>query len=278
MEYSKRSESGQALLIVVLVMVVSLTIGLSVVSRSITNLRTTTDEEQSQRAFSAAEAGIEQALKTGVGIAQSTPLGNNASIKEVTVTQIGGANQFLLNGGNTVPKDSGADIWLSDNPTFANPKSPDFFSLYWGVPSDGDCTTAAAIEVIVISGATVNSSTSTRYAFDPCSSRGNSFAAPDTPSPYPNPMAGKTFKYRTTISGSDKIISGLIVRVVPLYANTIMAVYTCNSGGGNCTTLPIQAKKLESTGASGTTTRKITVLQGFTQLPAEFFQYVLFAP
>ncbi len=52
------SESGQALLIVVLVMVVVLTMGLSVASRSITNLRIATEQDNSQASFSAVEAGI----------------------------------------------------------------------------------------------------------------------------------------------------------------------------------------------------------------------------
>lgn len=43
-------------------MVIALTIGLSIAARSIINLQTTTEEEISQRAFSAAEAGIERAI------------------------------------------------------------------------------------------------------------------------------------------------------------------------------------------------------------------------
>lgn len=56
------SQSGQALLIILLVMSVALTVVLSTVSRSVTDLSITTYEEDSSRAFSAAEAGIEEAL------------------------------------------------------------------------------------------------------------------------------------------------------------------------------------------------------------------------
>ena len=52
-------QKGQILLLVVLVMTIALTIGLSLATRTITDIRTTTEEENSQRAFSAAEAGIE---------------------------------------------------------------------------------------------------------------------------------------------------------------------------------------------------------------------------
>ena len=61
-------QKGQVLLIVVLVMIVALTVGLSLISRSITNLRTSTEEAESQKALAAAEAGIEQALESGQDI------------------------------------------------------------------------------------------------------------------------------------------------------------------------------------------------------------------
>src|SRR3972149_5804868 len=60
--HSKHNQSGQALLLVFLVMAVMLTLVLSVASRSVTEVLITTSEEDSLRAFSAAEAGIEEAL------------------------------------------------------------------------------------------------------------------------------------------------------------------------------------------------------------------------
>ena len=50
-------KQGQILILVLLVVVVILAIGLSVASRNITNLRTSTQTENSQKAFSAAEGG-----------------------------------------------------------------------------------------------------------------------------------------------------------------------------------------------------------------------------
>src|SRR3990167_6486206 len=71
------SKGGQGLLVIVVIMVVGLTVGLAVASRSITNIRTSTEEENSQRAFSAAEAGIEKVLKTGASSSLSN-IGNNS--------------------------------------------------------------------------------------------------------------------------------------------------------------------------------------------------------
>ena len=48
-----KDQKGQALLIIVLVMVVALTVGLSLVSRTITNIRNTREQASSQKALSA---------------------------------------------------------------------------------------------------------------------------------------------------------------------------------------------------------------------------------
>jgi len=61
----ERNNSGQALLIILLIMAVALTIGLSVVSRSVTDIRISQEQEESARVFSAAEAGLESLLATG---------------------------------------------------------------------------------------------------------------------------------------------------------------------------------------------------------------------
>ena len=64
---------GQVLILVLLVVVVALAVGLSVASRNITNVRTSTQTEESQKAFSAAEAGIESILSQGLGSLQEGP-------------------------------------------------------------------------------------------------------------------------------------------------------------------------------------------------------------
>src|SRR3989344_5851647 len=68
--FAKGLNSGQALIVVLLVMAVVLTTSLSVSSRSILDVSTTTYEEDALRAFSAAEAGVEKALLSG----QSVPV------------------------------------------------------------------------------------------------------------------------------------------------------------------------------------------------------------
>ena len=65
-----KKKRGQVLVLVLLVVVVALAVGLSVASRNLTNLRTTTQTEQSQRAFNAAEGGIESILPNLATVAE----------------------------------------------------------------------------------------------------------------------------------------------------------------------------------------------------------------
>src|SRR3990167_10953264 len=58
-----KKQTGQILIIFLLILVVGLALVLSVASRSITDIRITTTSDESSRAYFAAEAGIEEALK-----------------------------------------------------------------------------------------------------------------------------------------------------------------------------------------------------------------------
>lgn len=281
------NQRGQTLLIVVLIMVVVLTIALSVISRSIVTVRTSAEEEASQRAFAAAEAGIEQVLKTGTQILSPQSVGDQASIKTASVADIAGT-QFLTKNGALVTKDSGIDIWLAAHnaddsidfstrwPTGAAAQT---ITIYWGEPTDTcgtNLSNTPALEVIILTGTSINDVKATRYAYDPCQTRRstgtapvNNFAAPTSTTG--GSVNGKTFAYYTTltISGTDPN-KGLLIRAIPLYASTTIAV-TAQS------TLPSQGKYINSVGTSGRTTRKISYFEGYPMLPPELFQYILFA-
>lgn len=58
------SQSGQVGIIIILIMVVLLTFGLSIASRSTREVALSQQEEESNRVFNAAEAGVERALAT----------------------------------------------------------------------------------------------------------------------------------------------------------------------------------------------------------------------
>ena len=271
-------ERGQVLLIVLLVMVIALTVGLSVASRNITNLRTSREEASSQKALAAAEAGIEQALKTNTTIPIGTSFtGEPQTTYGTTVNAVSGT-EVLLTGGNVVPKDEGADIWLvphnlppDETPNFSLPWTGNL-TIYWGDTSDVcDQTpannTMAALEVAVVSGP-VSSPVLTRSAYDPCAigRSSNNFSA----ALGGGTVSDKSFSHSTSII---PITSGLLVRVAPLYASTPIAV-TVNTGPA----LPSQGIRIDSTGESQGTSRKINVFKGYPQLPVQYFLYGLFSP
>src|SRR6185295_1803930 len=105
MKKSIKKQKGQALLIVILVMIVALTIGLSLATRTIINLKNTTEEVNSQKALSAAEAGIEASLNAG---APKTNLSFNGTRFETTAGIIN-AKEFVTNGGSIVARDDSVD-------------------------------------------------------------------------------------------------------------------------------------------------------------------------
>lgn len=259
------NQKGQALLIIVLVMVVALTVGLSVASRTIINLRNTQEQVSSQKALSAAEAGVQQALKNSANVA-----GNFAgnTTYNTTIGQVLGTSPFLLNGGNFLPKNDAIYVWITPYSTISanlwqTPWNGNL-TLYWGDTS-GECNNAA-IEVAVISGDRSNP-VLTRYAFDPCPARrgNNNFQAATAGL---TTIAGKGLSYRSVIS----ITNGLLVRVNPIYSSSYV-------GAGGSVALPPQGSIITSTGISDSTTqRKVTVYQGYPEIPAEVFPYTLFSP
>lgn len=264
------NQTGQALLIIVLVMVVALTIGLSVASRTITNLRNTREQASSQKALSAAEAGVEQAIKNSANVAGNL---NSTTSYNTTIGQVDGTVRFLLNGSIEVPKNDAIYVWLTPYSTtpanqWLNPWSGNL-TIYWGDQS-GDCSNAA-LEISLISGNKTNPSMS-RFGYDRCSARrsSNNFTNASTSS---QTISGRRFYYQVTIP----ITNGLLLRINPLYAGTYMGVW----GGG--TPLPNQGSIITSVGTTDSSTtsvtsRKVTVFQGYPEIPAEFFPYTLFQP
>jgi len=259
-------EAGQVLLIVVLVVIVASTIGLSLASRSITSLRTSTEEAESQKALAAAEAGIERTMQVLVPVGvQETNQGNNAAYA-TEVSEVDGLT-FLMNGGALIPKDEGADLWLS---TYSSDPASNFgaplwegdLTVYWG--ESATACENPAIEIIIISGLKSDPE-SKKYVYDPCPERQteNHFSAP---SDVVETITGKTFLHGATISG---VSSGLIARIIPIYGNASVGIKGDSS-------LPLQGYKIDSTGTAGQANRKITVFKGYPQTYLPFLSYGLF--
>ena len=262
-----QSEAGQMLLVVVLVVIVVTTVGLSLASRSITSLRTSTEEAESQKALAAAEAGVERLLENSAPTEEGVN-GTLANASYRATASSGSATTFLMNGGNSVPKDEGADLWLSDYSSgFNSPWPSGTLTVYWGDDASDFCS--PAIEIIIVSGLK-NSPTSQRYVYDPasgtCSSRKteNHF---DGEIGAGTSINGKPLAYSTALPIS--VTSGLIARVIPLYGSTTIGIVASQA-------LPTQGSVISSTGTSGQTSRKIRVFKGYPQTYLPYLSYGLF--
>lgn len=96
-------QSGQIGVIILLIMVVILTIGLSVASRTTQESFLTTQTAESARVFNAAEAGIEEALSTDlVSLTDQTTTGTVDGVDDTsvtyTITKVNGLQTKLFEG------------------------------------------------------------------------------------------------------------------------------------------------------------------------------------
>lgn len=274
-----RRQNGQALLIVVLVMVVALTVGLSVASRSITNLKNSQDQASSQKALSAAEAGVEQAITSQN---QSNLAGGFQQYNtnyQTTVSAISGGGSFLVHGNNSltneISKGNPVYVWTT-NYSASNPWAGAWsgtLTISWGDPG-GSCpnNTVPALEILVISGTKTNP-IQQRYVYDPCPDRmtqnSGFINSPEV-----------TFASPGILGLADKItlphINNIfLVSVNPQYADTRIGISTAAGDPA----LPNQGSTITSTGtADNQVQRKIVVFQSFPQLPACLLSYTLCSP
>ncbi len=264
------------LILVVLTMIVALTVGLSLAARTLVNLRLSKQNEESQRAFQAAEAGVEQIIQSG-SESSADNLANNSSYSTSVSYPLG--TDFMLNGGELVDQDVGIDIWLSSYPDFSNATSGTL-TIYWGTsPNQVDCTkpvggtgstVKSAIEVVVLSG-NLKLPKMDKYFFEAngCSNRiqstpsrlGVTSAVGAQPS-----FTNITFINKANVDYSTT--SGIIARVIPIFNASKIGIHSTAS-------LPKQGTIVTSTGTSGQTARKVSYFASYPQIPLEIFPYTL---
>lgn len=259
----KLPSNGQALLIILLIMAVALTIGLSVISRSITDVKISQQTEESARAFSAAEAGIEESLVTGSGgIGSFTETG--ASYQVQTADFGDGATQLVF--PQEVSIDEPQTLWLArHDPATGNVIETAYYTasnidVCWG----GN----AALEVSVYykDGSTYKVA---RGAYDPDGGRRalNNFDPTDGLCPT------LSMSNRKSIGFTDPATKPLLfLRLRTFYNNAQVGVVTAGSGAGNV--LPSQGTRYESTGTAGAATRKVEVVR-YWPVPPPIFDFVL---
>jgi len=275
---------GQALLIVLLSMAVVLTIVLSILSRSITDVTLTTREEEALRAFSAAEAGVEQALIAGAPEGEFSGAQFSAAVTSISE----GSQTFVY--PIDLPAGDVATVWFvahdADGNLVCSGSLPCFsgntMKVCWGKPgtaNDEDVT--PAVEASIYYATTPGDYTTARIAratADPNSGRTgtNSFDQADGGCS----VEGTDYAFSSTISFSDLGVSGQLqmARLRMLYnSDTNQPVGFDFNFAGN-SPLPSQGSRVDSTGTSGDSTRRVEVFQVYSDLPPNFDSAVFSPP
>lgn len=240
---------GQAVLIVLLIMVVALTVGISISLRSTKNIRLSTRTEESQRAFSAAEAGLEAALG-GAAVGGTVPVGSDSTYI-ATKDSYGAGQEFIF--PEKIARDDTQQVWLvehdSNNAIIETPYYTNYtINICWG----NETISAGyepALEATLIYKQT-GAYKIQKYAYDPLSTRvsNNSFTLADNNTGQCTTTKGK---YYTTLSfpslaSQDADNLYLAVRLRLLYnLDTEKQSLVVTSTGDD---LPAQGKLYTSTG------------------------------
>lgn len=311
-KYFRNSQSGQILIIFLLILVVGLAITLSIASRTVTDVRQTTTSDESNRAYFAAEAGVENALKkieeggafaiTG-GQADVNLTSVNRSEADVDVVPLTVASSEVFLFPNDVARDEVSQLNtiydfndISTIATLTSLRRSERLHVYFGAEA-ASYSPLPAVEVSIISknGALWAIS---KYTFDPDSTRrgagGNGFCDATTDATgarATNTGVSVDFKYRAEVwlydgshncpgTDNDTLTAGyepVLARIRLLYNSVNLPLGVgALTGAGVVKALPSQGSKITSIGktASGVT-RKLTVTRLYPALPA-IFDYVLY--
>lgn len=289
---------GQTVLILLLVMSVALAIGLSIVQKSLVDVSTASKVEQSSRAFSAAEAGIEKTLASSAP--SPTTLPNNSQITQITdsgliPTVVPAPNrQDPLEVGpisSPLTKDDVAQVWLVDPnaslPTCSAPStcySQTTLDVYWGNSQDDKA--ALLLTLIYWDGTSYQSrkwyldnqaaTRSPANGFDAAVCSGNySLAGYQCKKTLGDDTTTSTSSPNGPLPISPSVLILLRARLLYNVSAQPFAVQAVGTGGTGYN-LPPQARILTSTGLSGETKRRVQLFQ-LKQVVPPFFDYAIFS-
>ena len=294
-----KNASGQALLLVLLLMAVVLTVVLSFVSRSVTDVAVTSREEEALRAFSAAQAGVERALI--VGNVGETQIGDAKFSAEVSS---GASGEPELPYHLPLVSGESGTIWFVSHDADGNiapcdPSDPErqcftgsSMDFCWGVtgtPDNDDDTPAVEVSIFYDpdpTNLTYSDVEIKRATFDPYDFRivdplnGNAFA-PDsaTACPISPDLAQYQFYTGSITTPADCAVGEegclLFANVKTIY-NESAQPFGIKVSGDDPGGLPAQGVTIESSGSAGEANRKIEVFQSYGQ-PPDIFNAAVFS-
>lgn len=302
----KKFQSGQVVLILLLVITIGLGVGLSVIQRSISNVSTSTKVEESSRAFSAAEAGIEQALDqlSQGGLPQGVDFSAQNQSQAVIETSglVPGQNQIFEI--EKVKKEDVAQVWLADPDKALDPSSLYYdqkeLDVYWG-NSGVSADPAIEVSVVYLQNGEIKRKP---FYFDPDNdpdnpnrTSSNGFSPPGTDNPDKGKFAGcsdtnpvntssgtnRKFGCKATLTSLDETSLGagrilMMIRARLFYTSVDNPLAFEPKGGcpQKACSFPPQATIIVSTGKSGATQRRVQLFKQ-DQIAPWYFDYAIFS-
>lgn len=269
-----KNQSGQVLLIVLLALAVATTIGLGIIGRSSTDVSISNRIEESARAFSAAEAGVERALSEGQDIPQGTVLTQGVTY-QVNVTTQGGLGTYQFPQKSQV--NNVETLWLAPHlPTGfvdtdpANDYSGSSLDICW---TNESTVPALYVSIYYLTGGNYQTY---RSVWDPSPAASGRPIPNATGASGPGGgcnVTGETNLYSATLSlaGFAAGDTLLAMRLQPIFSDTQIYV---NPDAA----LPLQGTRVESIGETATgVTRKIVAFQEY-KTPPVIFDSVIYTP
>lgn len=262
---------GSILLPILLVSTIALAMALAVASRSLKGLKTTGETEQSSTAYSAAEAGIEEALysieTTGSASDITSPVavGAGGYIKKLKVEQGGGGSDpYLVEGA--VGQDDVVELKLDGYIANGGTK----LTIYWVNQGDNAQIDPpkgkASLVISYIYGSSPYSIKKEAVNCDASRSNGFLPAALGTTITIGTQTIQFACSREFLLAGTN---DSQIIRLRPMYNKAeILVVPNAN--------LPSQLLTITATGQAGETERTVEVTRSKPSLPA-IFDFVLFS-
>lgn len=217
MDYSRFYQSGQVGIAVILVMVVMSTIGISLATRSASDVRTARQSQEATQTFSAAEAALEDILSRDQSYLEQTEAGQFSGITNVDVNYSVGKQSELM---TKLLEGSTAEIDVSSGVASQE------VLIEWS--ETADCGQSPASLLVSVVNNTGGTAVSRHYGFSICD-RSDGLELTNT--------QGSEYVRQVAIalqSGDNKF------RITPIYNDTDILV------NGNGWTLPTQEFTINS--------------------------------
>jgi len=248
-------QSGQVLLIVVMLLATVLTVVMSITFTSVTETQITKLEEESQKALSAAEAAIDAVLEKGSGsVAIGTDLNISGFSGEATIDETTSNTVFIT---PLIQKDEQYTFYLSDyKDAYANPYNGNL-TLYYGDQSSNCDNIALEITLVYEDDYQMK-----KWVADTNKLLGSTVSNIGLPGSAFNNV---NFKCKTSAINIGTYSKAKVMIIRSLFSPTKI-------GFGGSVKIPVQGKTIVSTAKSVSgVTKTIQLFQSYPQIPTEFF-------